>query len=101
MIVVRKVLTLYSGGLHGVVSLGVFMSTSPSRHLVHIVRESIVRQKHATRTMVRHCAHILGPVRLRFVRPYGHCTSLVMPRNKDGGMTVSVLAVCVGGRLEN
>lgn len=77
------------------------MSTSPSRHLVHMVRHSIIRHKHATRTIVRHCAHVLGPVRRRFVRPYGQCTSLVIPRNKGGRITVSVLAVCVGGRLKD
>lgn len=95
IVVVRNVLTLDSHELYGRVSLHVFISTSPSRHLVHIVRQSIVRHKHATRTIVRHCIHILGPVRLRFVRPTGQVTSLVIPRKNRGRGTVRVLGVCV------
>ncbi len=95
IVLVRNVLTLSGGRLHSLVSLGVFISTSPSRQLVHIVRHSVIRHKHATRVIVRHCLHMLGPVRLRFVRPAGHCTSLVVPRNKRGMGTIRVVRAYV------
>lgn len=100
IVVIRNVVDLCSGRLQSLVSLGVFISTRPSRHLLHIVAHSVIRHNRPLRVLVSGCQGVLGPVRSRFVRPAGRCTSVVVPGKNGGRGTVRVLGLCVRGVLK-